>query len=94
MPFLRFVAPELSGYSELMSNLGRLWAFLRDEIAEHEASLPSEDQPRDLIDAFLMEIRTRAKLGEGDEGSIFDRELLLYFSEYCVLSSLDGHSVT
>lgn len=72
LPFLRFVIPELSGYNELMSNLRRLWSFLGAEIAEHEASLP-DDQPRDLIDAFLMEIKTKG----ASEDSIFDREFYI-----------------
>ncbi|OXU31223.1 hypothetical protein TSAR_014757 [Trichomalopsis sarcophagae] len=74
MPFLRFVVPELSGFNELMSNLQKLWGFIGLEIDEHESSL-SKDQPRDLIDAFLMEIRAK---GVGcEEDSIFDRENLL-----------------
>ncbi|XP_011699204.1 PREDICTED: probable cytochrome P450 305a1 [Wasmannia auropunctata] len=71
MPFLRFVIPELSGYNELMRILNKLWRFLDEEIKIHEREL--SDQPRDLIDAFLLEIRKNNK----NENTIFDRENLL-----------------
>ncbi|KOX69409.1 hypothetical protein WN51_05572 [Melipona quadrifasciata] len=62
MPFLRFVIPELSGYNELMRILQKLWSFLDEEINIHEKQLP-ENQPQDLIDAFLLEIKnTERKL--------------------------------
>lgn len=38
-----------------MTILRKLWSFLADEITEHVRNLPA-DEPRDLIDAFLMEI--------------------------------------
>lgn len=74
MPFLRFVIPELSGYNGLMRILENLWSFLDEEIKIHEKELPDDRiQPRDLIDAFLLEIR---KINE-NEDTIFDRENLL-----------------
>lgn len=73
MPFLRFVIPELSGYNGLMRILENLWSFLDEEIKIHEKELPDDRiQPRDLIDAFLLEIR---KINE-NEDTIFDRELI------------------
>ncbi|XP_024880700.1 methyl farnesoate epoxidase-like [Temnothorax curvispinosus] len=71
MPFLRFVIPELSGYNELMRILESLWSFLDEEIKIHEREL--SDEPRDLIDAFLLEIRRNTE----NEDTIFDRENLL-----------------
>ncbi|XP_011646191.1 methyl farnesoate epoxidase-like [Pogonomyrmex barbatus] len=72
MPFLRFVIPELSGYNELMRILENLWRFLDEEIEMHEKD-QSNDQPRDLIDAFLSEIYKNNE----NEDTIFDRENLL-----------------
>lgn len=69
MPFLRFVIPELSGYNELMRILNNLWSFLDEEIKMHEKEL--SDEPRDLIEAFLLEIRKNNEA----EDTIFDREL-------------------
>ncbi|XP_011686917.1 PREDICTED: probable cytochrome P450 305a1 isoform X2 [Wasmannia auropunctata] len=71
VPFLRFVIPDLLGYNELMRILNNLWRFLDEEIKIHEREL--SDQPRDLIDAFLLEIRKNDK----NENTIFDRENLL-----------------
>jgi len=70
MPFVRFVIPELSGYNELIRILKNLWRFLDEEIKIHEREL-SNDQPRDLIDAFLLEIRRNNE----NEDTIFDRKL-------------------
>ena len=72
MPILRYIVPELSGYNNLMSTLRRLWGFLDEEIVAHEKNL-TQDEPRDLIDAFLMQIRDRDPSKNEDE-SIFDRE--------------------
>ncbi|KYN05360.1 hypothetical protein ALC62_03645 [Cyphomyrmex costatus] len=73
MPLLRFVIPELLGYKELMEILENLWSFIDEEIKIHEREL-SNDQPRDLIDAFLLEIRKNDK---NEKNTIFDRENLL-----------------
>ncbi|XP_029164018.1 methyl farnesoate epoxidase-like [Nylanderia fulva] len=71
MPFLRFVIPEQSGYNELMRIHKKIWGFLDEEIKMHENE-PS-DNPRDLIDAFLLEMSNKS----GDEDTIFDRENLM-----------------
>ncbi|KAM0736690.1 Methyl farnesoate epoxidase [Formica fusca] len=72
MPFLRFIIPELSGYNELMKILKKLWSFIDNEIKMHENE-PPDNQPRDLIDAFLSEMSNK----NSDEDTIFDRETLL-----------------
>lgn len=72
MPFLRFIVPELCGYNKLMRILVKLWAFLDEEITFHENTLSNDDEPRDLIEAFLREIALQ-KNDESSE-SIFDRE--------------------
>ena len=71
MPFLRFVIPELLGFKDMMKDLNKLWNFLGQEIKDHENNLNDLQEPRDLIDAFLMEINKKS----GDnENTIFDRE--------------------
>ncbi|KAL0099679.1 hypothetical protein PUN28_019820 [Cardiocondyla obscurior] len=72
MPFLRYVIPELSGYNELMRILENLWSFVDEEIKIHEAELFNY-QPRDLIDAFLLEISKNYE----NEDTTFNRENLL-----------------
>lgn len=68
MPFLRFVMPELSGYNDLMRILHKLWSFLDEEIEIHEREL-SDNQPGNLIDAFLLGIDS-----DGNKDQNFDRE--------------------
>ncbi|EZA54254.1 hypothetical protein X777_06104, partial [Ooceraea biroi] len=70
LPFLRFIAPQLSGYNDMIKVLTSLWNFLDEEIKMHEKHLT--DEPRDLIDAFLLEISKQE-----DNNTIFDRENLL-----------------
>lgn len=72
LPFLRFIFPELSGYNSLIGILKKLWSFLADEIDEHVRTLPV-DEPRDLIDAFLMEISRN----ESDDSQFNHEELLI-----------------
>lgn len=71
MPFLRFIIPQLSGYNELMRIHKNLLSFLDEEIKIHEREL-LDDQPRDLIDAFLLEIRKNSETKD----TIFNRELI------------------
>lgn len=78
MPFLRFIIPELSGYNELMRILDKLWTFLNEEIEMHVNELSEE--PRDLIDAFLLEILKE----NGGGNTIFDRELYLEEQRYTI----------
>lgn len=70
MPFLRFVIPELSGYKELSTNIKKLWEFIGYEIDSHEKELTS-DVPKDLIDAFLLQIRSQ-KDSDQQHDSIFN----------------------
>ncbi|XP_015598468.1 methyl farnesoate epoxidase [Cephus cinctus] len=71
MPFLRFLIPELSGYNELVRIHEKFWAFIDEEITNHDMKLDI-NLPQDLIDTFLIEI-SRNKSAD----SIFNRENLL-----------------
>nr|CAD7612452.1 unnamed protein product [Timema genevievae] len=55
MPFLRFLAPDKSGYTRIINILERMFNFLRETITEHRTTL-NPDFSRDLIDSFLVEI--------------------------------------
>ncbi|XP_026731057.1 farnesoate epoxidase-like [Trichoplusia ni] len=54
MPLIRYVAPNLSGYNEIHSMHKAIYDFLRETIKEHQQSL-DVNNPRDVIDAFLIE---------------------------------------
>ncbi|KAI4500460.1 hypothetical protein M0802_004422 [Mischocyttarus mexicanus] len=73
MPFLRFVAPKWCKYDETMKVLKLQWKFIDDEITKHELDL-TDKEPRDLIEAFLLEIASRK---ENNADEIFDRENLV-----------------
>ncbi|XP_060802447.1 farnesoate epoxidase isoform X2 [Amyelois transitella] len=57
MPFLRHVIPGLIGFTEMKSIHSSLQAFIKETIDEHRASIDVKN-PRDVIDAFLMEMST------------------------------------
>ncbi|CAB3259871.1 unnamed protein product [Arctia plantaginis] len=54
LPFVRHVAPNLSGYNELCSIHKAIHDFLRETIEQHERNLDVKN-PKDVIDAFLIE---------------------------------------
>ncbi|KAJ2944347.1 hypothetical protein O0L34_g18349 [Tuta absoluta] len=56
MPFLRYIIPGLIGYTEIKEVYDSLYTFLREVIEEHQATLDVK-KPRDVIDAFLIEMR-------------------------------------
>lgn len=56
LPFLRFIAPEQTGYSKLKKVLVNLWEFLEETINEHRKTVCAS-HARDLIDAFLQKMQ-------------------------------------
>ncbi|XP_059054095.1 farnesoate epoxidase-like [Achroia grisella] len=55
MPFLRYVVPDLIGYNEMKSVHRKLHGFILETIKEHRDSIDINN-PRDVIDAFLIEM--------------------------------------
>ncbi|XP_037035613.1 methyl farnesoate epoxidase-like [Bradysia coprophila] len=54
-PFVRYIAPNGSGYKPLVNTLSPLWAFLKEVVIETKNSL-TDEEPKSLIQAFLHEI--------------------------------------
>lgn len=55
-PFMRYVAPNYSGYNAFVENHERIYAFLRKEVNNHRETFKSYDIPRDLMDSYLREL--------------------------------------
>ncbi|TMW48521.1 hypothetical protein DOY81_006391 [Sarcophaga bullata] len=55
-PFMRYVAPNYSGYNAFVENHERIYAFLRKEVNNHKETFKSYDIPRDLMDSYLREL--------------------------------------
>ncbi|KAM3966329.1 cytochrome P450 [Aphomia sociella] len=55
MPFLRYIIPERIGYTEMTLVHRSLHQFILDTIDDHRDSV-DVDNPRDVIDAFLVEM--------------------------------------
>lgn len=55
-PFMRYVAPDYSGYSSFVENHERAYRFIRKEVELHRQTFKNYEEPRDLIDSFLREL--------------------------------------
>ncbi|XP_075978468.1 farnesoate epoxidase-like isoform X2 [Anticarsia gemmatalis] len=66
LPFLRHVAPGLSGYNALRASHDSIHSFVKETIEQHEQSLDVSN-PRDVIDAFLIEKMERKGQSFTDE---------------------------
>lgn len=75
-PFLRFVAPDASGYHSFVACHNNIHKFVRQEVDNHKKNFTPSDEPRDLIDAYLK------VLYSGDVEGKFDES----FSEYQLLA--------
>lgn len=58
-PILRKIAPGLSGYKHVMDTVKDLQDFFREIIKEHEKTI-DENNPRDLIDVYLRELKQQS----------------------------------
>lgn len=59
-PFLRYLAPEFSGYTGYMKTHHALWKFLQDEIERHKRTF-KQGEPRDFIDVYLETLNSPDK---------------------------------
>lgn len=67
IPWLRFVAPEWSGYTLIKNLNAEFYAFFMEIIEEHLATYNEENEGEDLIYAFIQEM----KLQEGNPNTNF-----------------------
>ncbi|OXU26364.1 hypothetical protein TSAR_002453 [Trichomalopsis sarcophagae] len=56
-PFLKYVAPEMSGYNKFMETHQQLWKFLKDELENHKKTFDPAT-PRDLMDVYLQALQS------------------------------------
>ena len=76
MPFLRFVAPDATGYNRVLYVINKLEEFLKKTIYEHKKNLNNEST--DLIDMFLNEMKngqTNSGKNSSFSGSIYPTDI-------------------
>ncbi|XP_043490916.1 methyl farnesoate epoxidase-like [Polistes fuscatus] len=56
-PFLRFIAPKLSGYQPFVEVHQQLWLFLHNELNNHKNTF-KPNAPRNLIDVYLSVLKS------------------------------------
>lgn len=56
-PFLRYVAPEFSGYNLFLNTHVKIWEFLRKELDKHNSTFKS-GAARDLMDVYIEVLRS------------------------------------
>lgn len=59
-PFLRYIAPEASGYTTFVNIHQQVWKFLRAELDNHKDTFIL-NQPRDLMDVYLQMLHSQDK---------------------------------
>ncbi|KAE9545244.1 hypothetical protein AGLY_000787 [Aphis glycines] len=59
-PFLRFIAPEASGYKSFVNIHQQVWKFLKAELDDHKTTFIL-NQPRDLMDVYLQMLHSDDK---------------------------------
>lgn len=77
-PFLRYVAPEASGYRSFVNIHQRVWAFLRAELDNHKETFVL-NQPRDLMDVYLQMLNCDDKKDSYSGGYTFEEAYNFYF---------------
>lgn len=60
-PLLRYVAPEMSGYTQFIQTHEQMHAFIREELETHKKNFKVEDEPSDLMDVYLKVINSDEK---------------------------------
>ncbi|CAI6352811.1 unnamed protein product [Macrosiphum euphorbiae] len=70
MPFIRFLAPNSSGYEHIKQILNEFYAFLKESVEEHKCEANYQE---DFISAFLMEIEKN----KDSPGSFSEEQLLV-----------------
>lgn len=66
-PFMRFIAPEASGYKSFVDCHNNVHKFVRAEVENHKKTFNPSDEPRDLIDAYLKVLYSGDEDGHVDE---------------------------
>ncbi|CAH1392903.1 unnamed protein product [Nezara viridula] len=72
MPFLRFICPELTSFNKLKDVLGNLTTFVKQIIDEHRETVSSYEN-RDLVDAFLNEMKKH----EASKSTFTEKQLII-----------------
>ncbi|XP_065199572.1 probable cytochrome P450 303a1 [Planococcus citri] len=59
-PFLRYVAPEKSGYKSFVNIHEKVWKFLKAELDNHKDTF-QQNSPRDLMDVYIQMLHSQNK---------------------------------
>ncbi|XP_053696988.1 probable cytochrome P450 303a1 [Sabethes cyaneus] len=71
-PFMRFLAPRLSGYNQFVDIHNQMHKFIGKEVENHKKTFNINDEPRDLMDVYLKILQSNSRIPES-----FSQEQLL-----------------
>ena len=57
-PEIPKLAPQLSGWNDVMQTLGKMREIVTEHVNRHREEFKPEDTPRDFIDAYLKKIES------------------------------------
>lgn len=84
MPWLRFIAPEKTGYNMICNLNKELHAFFMDHIAEHKNNFSNDKIEDDVIYAYINEMKIR----EGTLNNTFtDHQLTMTILDFFIAGS-------
>lgn len=76
-PWLRHIAPNLSGYKPLVEAHSPIWTFLRGVVRETKAKAPVE-RPKSFISSYLDELATKSDNSDDNNDSFSGIQIRLH----------------
>ncbi|XP_043491409.1 methyl farnesoate epoxidase-like [Polistes fuscatus] len=58
LPFLRYIFPSLTGYTQIQERHNRMWLYFKKMIRRHDET-KIQNEPTNLIDIYLNEMKTK-----------------------------------
>ncbi|XP_046657699.1 methyl farnesoate epoxidase-like [Daphnia pulicaria] len=93
VPFIRYIAPELSGYNRLMQYIGPIRSYIEELVSEHRKTLQI-NSPRDFIDLYLETLIEKESSNNSSFHSFHEEELLgIIFDIFVAGSETTSHTL-
>lgn len=86
-PWLRYVAPNKTGYNLVQQLNQELYSFFMETIEEHKACISSENEDSDLIFAYIKEMRERTQLNESTKNTFNETQLTMTILDFFIAGS-------
>ncbi|XP_047349346.1 methyl farnesoate epoxidase-like [Vespa velutina] len=93
LPFLRYIFPRLTGYTQLQERQNRLWLYFKKIITEHQET-EMQNEPTNLIDIYLKEMQTQCSSNLSSSSNFNDENLIALIRDLFIASIETTSSTT